>query len=142
MRDDALRAERDVVVSTDAIMRASAMLGLVGIAVIHFSQVVQTMQQTRWLGTGFAALILAGGFLAARLLRRGTRSVWLQVAGLNLVAIGGFVFTRIASTALDNQDVGNWSQSVGLAALLVEALLLALSLYALSRPDSPRPPGE
>jgi hypothetical protein len=34
------------------------------------------------------------------------------------------------STPLDNQDVGNWSCMLGLAALFVETTLLAFSAYA------------
>jgi hypothetical protein len=34
------------------------------------------------------------------------------------------------NTPLDNQDVGNWSCMLGLAALFVETSLLVLSVYA------------
>jgi hypothetical protein len=47
-------------------------------------------------------------------------------------AIAGYVFTRVLSTPFDNQDVGNWSCMLGLAALFVETSLLAFSGYALS----------
>ena len=46
-----------------------------------------------------------------------------------VAAIGGYSFTRLLSTPLDNQDVGNWACMLGLAALFVETLLLALSIY-------------
>ena len=40
------------------------------------------------------------------------------------------MFTRTFSTPLDNQDAGNWSCMLGLAALFVETSLLAFSAYA------------
>ena len=40
--------------------------------------------------------------------------------------------TRVVSTPLDNQDVGNWACMLGLAALFVEGTLLALSAFATS----------
>jgi hypothetical protein len=49
-----------------------------------------------------------------------------------LAVIGGYVFTRIFSTPLDNQDVGNWSCTLGMAALFVEGSLVAVAAYAIS----------
>jgi hypothetical protein len=43
---------------------------------------------------------------------------------------GGCIFTRTFSTPLDNQDAGNWSCMLGLAALFVETTLLGFSVYA------------
>jgi hypothetical protein len=42
------------------------------------------------------------------------------------------VFTRLLSTPLDNQDVGNWACMLGIAALFVEGVLVALSAHAMS----------
>jgi hypothetical protein len=36
------------------------------------------------------------------------------------------------STPFDNVDVGNWSCTLGMAALFVEALLVAMAAYAIS----------
>ena len=44
----------------------------------------------------------------------------------------GYVFTRMLSTPLDNQDVGNWGCILGLAALFVEGLTVAVAAYAIS----------
>jgi hypothetical protein len=57
---------------------------------------------------------------------------WLPVAGLGLAVIAGYAFTRIFSTPLDNADVGNWSCTLGMAALFVEGLLVAIAVYAIS----------
>ena len=58
--------------------------------------------------------------------------IWLPVAGLGLAVIGGYMFTRTFSTPLDNQDVGNWACTLGMAALFVEASLVAIAAYAIS----------
>ena len=44
----------------------------------------------------------------------------------------GYSFTRMLSTPLDNQDVGNWACTLGLAALFVEGLMVAVAAYAVS----------
>jgi hypothetical protein len=58
--------------------------------------------------------------------------LWVPVFALSVAALGGYVFTRVVSTPVDNQDVGNWACMLGLAALFVEGALVALSAYAIS----------
>ncbi len=123
----------------DAVVRATGILGLGSVAAIHLYQIVPTTEQTPALGAAFVLLILACCGLAMGLLHRADRMVWALVGLVNLAAIGGYVFTRLVSTSFfDNQDVGNWSQGLGVVALFVEGLLVLLSLYALARP-SPAP---
>jgi hypothetical protein len=108
-------------------VRATGIFGLGAVAVIHFSQVVSTIQQTPWLGTAFLALTLACTVLAGQLLQKGSRLLWAQVAVVNFMAIGGYIFTRLFSTPFDNTDVGNWSEMLGLAALFIEGALAILA---------------
>ena len=118
----------------DAVVRATGILGLGAVGAIHLSQVVPTMEQTPGLGVAFVLLIVGCCALVFQLLHRGGRMVWAEVALLNAAAIGGFIFTRVLSTSFfDNQDVGNWSEGLGVVALFVEGLLFLLSVYALAR---------
>jgi hypothetical protein len=120
--------------ATHAILRATGIVMLIGIAVIHVVQLVPTFQQTPLLGGAFVMLIMAAVAVGAHLVRGAASSVrlWLPVAGLGLAVVGGYAFTRIFSTPLDNQDVGNWSCTLGMAALFVEGLLVAMTAYAIS----------
>jgi hypothetical protein len=105
-----------------------------GIAVIHLVQLVPTFEATPLLGVAFVMLIAGALAVGARLIssQLSTTQLWLPVAALGVAAIGGYVFTRVLSTPLDNQDVGNWACMLGIAALFVEGLLVALSAYAMS----------
>jgi hypothetical protein len=118
----------------DAVMRATGILALMGIAVIHLVQLVPTFQATPLLGGAFVVLIAGAVFVGARLISSSLThaQLWLTVAALGVAAIGGYAFTRVVSTPLDNQDVGNWACMLGIAALFVEGMLVALSAYALS----------
>jgi len=58
--------------------------------------------------------------------------LWFPVAALGVAVFVGYTFTRILSTPLDNQDVGNWACMLGLAALFVEGLIVAVAAYAIS----------
>jgi hypothetical protein len=119
---------------THAILRATGIVMLLGIAVIHVVQLVPTFQQTPLLGVAYIMLIVAAVAVGAHLVRGAASSMylWLPVAGLGLAVIGGYTFTRIFSTPLDNVDVGNWSCTLGMAALFVEGMLVAIAAYGVS----------
>jgi hypothetical protein len=100
------------------------------IGAIHFLQIVPTTEDTPLLGVSFLLLIAAAVAVAARLALRGDRTSWVGSVLVCAAAIGGYLFTRTFSTPLDNQDAGNWSCMLGLAALFVETTLLGFSAYA------------
>jgi hypothetical protein len=119
---------------TSAILRASGIVLLMSLAAIHIVQLVPTFQQTPLLGVAYVLLIAATIVVGARLVR-GHQSVgklWLPVVALGVAVLVGYTFTRILSSPLDNQDVGNWACMLGLAALFVEGLMVALAAYAIS----------
>jgi hypothetical protein len=122
-------------------MRATGILALMGVAVIHLVQLVPTFEQTPFLGGAFVALIGATVVVGAQLVnpKLSHLRLWLPVLALGAASIGGYVVTRVMSTPLDNQDVGNWACMLGLAALFVEGALVALSAYAISLASQRRP---
>jgi hypothetical protein len=125
----------------DTVLQSTAIAGLGAVAVIHFSQVVPTTEETPWLGAAFVVLSLACLGVAAQLLYRCDRVVWVQVGILNTLAIAGYAFTRLITTPFDNTDVGNWSEMLGVAALFVEGILVILSIHAITgRPRFLSPP--
>jgi hypothetical protein len=125
---------RSAAATTDAMLRATAIMALFGIGVIHFVQLVPTFEAMPLLGAAYLALI-AGSVAAGALLVKGSSSrfrLWAPVAALGVAAMAGYAFTRVVSTPLDNADVGNWSCMLGMAALYVEGLLVLISGVALA----------
>lgn len=116
--------------TNEAITRAIGILMFLAIGTIHFLQIVPTVEQTPLLGVGFLGIIAASVAVAFGLLQGTGRRIWMAGGGVCLAALGGYAFTRIFSTPIDHQDVGNWSCMLGLAALFIETILLALSVYA------------
>jgi hypothetical protein len=116
--------------ANDAVLRSVGVLTLLAIGAIHFLQIVQTTEQTPLLGVAFMFLIVACLVVGARLAARGDYRTWVATGLVCAGAIGGYAFTRTFSTPLDNQDAGNWSCMLGLAALFIETTLLAFSAYA------------
>jgi hypothetical protein len=121
-------------VVTHAILRATAIVMLLGIAVVHVVQLVPTFQETPLLGIAYIMLIVAAVAVGAHLVRGSASSLylWLPVAGLGFAVISGYAFTRMFSTPFDSVDVGNWSCALGMAALFVEGMLVAISAYGIS----------
>lgn len=119
---------------THAMLRGIGIVMLLGIAVIHVVQLVPTFEQSTLLGISYVMLIVGAMAVVAHLVRGAASSVylWVPVAGLGLAVIGGYMFTRIFSTPLDTQDVGNWACTLGMAALFVEGSLVAIAAYAVS----------
>jgi hypothetical protein len=134
MSDFAVRTHRSTgplsMNANDAVLRATGVLSLLAIGAIHFLQIVPTTESTPLLGVSFIFLIAACLAVAGRLATRGDHRTWAASAVVCSAAIAGYVFTRTFSTPLDNQDAGNWSCMLGLAALFVETTLLAFSAYA------------
>jgi len=131
-------------VATAVILRATAIVLLLAVAVIHIVQLVPTFQETPALGVAFVLLIagavLVGGWLVKE--RRTAFHLWLPVAGFGTAVLLGYGFTRLFSTPLDRIDVGNWSCELGMAALFLEGVLVAIALYAITlrprrEPDHP-----
>lgn len=116
----------------DAMLRAIGVLVLLGIGAMHFLQIVTAVQGTPLLGGAYLVLIAACLLVAGALVTRGDSRTWAAAGIVSAGAIGGYILTRLANTPLDNQDLGNWSCMLGLAALFVETALLACSGYALA----------
>ena len=117
--------------STDAVLRTTGVLALVGVALVHFVQIVETFNQDVWLGLAFVALIVASIGSAVLLVGSSSQVAWASAIVVAAAAILGYVFTRSLSTPFDNADVGNWSENLGLAALFVEGMLLSLGVHSL-----------
>jgi hypothetical protein len=101
-----------------AVPRAIGGITLVGIGAMHFLQIVPTFDATPLL-------------VAARLVTRDDLRTWVAAGVVCVAALGGYAFTRLLSTSFDNQDVGNWSCMLGMAAIFVEGFMVALSAHVL-----------
>lgn len=113
-------------------LRGMGAITLVAIGAMHFLQLVPTFEATPLLGIAYVTFIGACLIVAALLVATENRRAWAAAGIVCVAALGGYAFTRILSTPFDNQDVGNWSCMLGMAALFVEGLTAGLSAYALT----------
>jgi hypothetical protein len=116
---------QDVV--TDAIARAVAIMGLGAIALIHLLDAPSKFDETPYMGWMYLGLIASCIALAVGLLRSSDLRVWAATAALPVAVLIGFTLTRTTGLPQANGDIGNWTESLGLASLFVEGSLVALA---------------
>ena len=113
----------------DIATRATAAVGLAGIALIHLLDSIDTYADTRYVFWMYVALMLACLVLAALVLRAPGRAVWLAAGGLSALVIVGYILSRTTGLPNADDDIGNWTDPLGLASLFVEGCVLAVSAY-------------
>src|SRR5713226_5223018 len=115
----------------DRIARAVSVIGLAGVALIHLLDAPATFQSAAYKGWLYVGLILGCVVAAGALIRSSDRRAWTAAALLSLGAIVAFVISRTVGLPQGADDIGNWSEPLGLASLFVEGTLVGLSLMIL-----------
>ena len=112
-------------------LRSAAIIGLLGIALIHFLDVVGKFTETPYITALYLALIgacfVASGLIIGRTPRRG----WLLAAAASGATFVAFVLSRTTGLPAAMGDIGNWSEPLGLASLFVEGSVVLMSVVAL-----------
>jgi len=75
----------------------------------------------------YVALMVSSIALAGALIRTDDTRVWAAVAVLPALVIVGYVLSRTTGLPQSNDDIGNWSEPLGMASLFVEGSLVALA---------------
>jgi hypothetical protein len=115
---------RDVV--HDGIARAIAVVGLAGVALIHLLDTPGTFADAPYRGWLYLALISGCVLTAAALIRSGDPRAWAAAALLAGGATLAYVVSRTIGLPQGADDIGNWSEPLGIASLFVEGGLIAL----------------
>jgi hypothetical protein len=117
------------VVTEEPFLRPAGFVGLLGVAMIHFVDLPKTWKEKPLIGALFLALIV-GCVLAAGLLVRNPRRGWQGAGVLSALALGGYAVSRTWGLPTSTSDIGNWTEPLGLAAIFVEAMVVAMSVWA------------
>jgi hypothetical protein len=118
------RAIRNAV--RDGIARTVAVVGLAGFALIHLLDLPDTMSGTPYLGWMYIGLIVSAIGLAGALLRTSDTRVWAAACALVTSVMVGYALSRTTGLPQATDDIGNWSEPLGMAMLFVGGAFLAL----------------
>jgi hypothetical protein len=116
----------------DTLARTAGIFGLVGIALIHVLQAPEAFEETTYLGLLFIGAVVAALALAAVLTRTRDERAWAAAGGLAAAIMLGYVLSRTSGLPDATDDVGNWTEPLGLASLVAEGLVICVAAGALA----------
>jgi len=122
----------------DAAVRATTAVGLAGVAIIHAIDGVDKWSETRYMFWMYMALIVASIITAGAVLMSRSRLPLLAAAGVAASAFAGYVLSRTTGLPNATGDIGNWTEPLGLASLIVEGSIVAVVLGTFTAPTGPR----
>jgi hypothetical protein len=113
--------------------------GVAGIGLIHLLDSVGTFQETRWLFWAYVALMGATIAVAGALLHAPDRRAFTAAALVALLPLAGYILSRTTGLPGADDDIGNWTEPLGLASMWVEGAVLLTAGYALAPRSIPSP---
>ena len=93
------------------------------------------------LGVMYIALMVASVVVAFYLLHTGSTLAWAAAGLLAAATLIGFVLSRTTGLPNVSDDIGNWTEPLGLASMFVEGAVVILAAYAWSLARHERRPG-
>jgi hypothetical protein len=118
--------------AADPAIRGAAAVGLITVGVIHALEIQDQLTGAAWLAVGFCLLAGVAPLAGLWLLVRPALPSWALTGLVGLSAAAGYILTRSVAVPGDPDDRGNWLEPLGLAALIIELLVLMLAVLALA----------
>jgi hypothetical protein len=116
---------RDSAVGGASIIRRGIVAaGLLGIAAVHLADLPGKMSEVPYLGWAYIGLIVASLILAELVTTRSDRRLMAASAGLSAAVFIGFVINRTIGMPMATDDIGNWTEALGMVSLLIEATVI------------------
>src|SRR5262249_8410568 len=115
----------------DGVSRATAVVALAGVALIHVLDAPDTFSAAPYRGWLYVGLIAACLAAAWALVRSSDLRAWAAAAAFPAGAIVAFVISRTVGLPQGADDIGDWTEPLGLASLFVEGTLIALAAAVL-----------
>ncbi|QHA06800.1 hypothetical protein GQF42_29045 [Streptomyces broussonetiae] len=117
------------------VARSAGALLCLAVAVIHVKDQggVTTTRDPRYIGVAYHVLEIVAVVAAALLLSGIVRPGWLLAVGVAAGPLLGYILSRGPGLPNYSDDIGNWTEPLGLVSLAVEGALLLLSVSLLAR---------
>ena len=115
---------------TTAMRSGAVMLGLTGIIAVHVMDLPGKLEEVPYMGLMYIGVIVAAGILVHRIISGPTRRDFLAAAGLAAAVFVGFVINRTIGMPGATDDIGNWTEPLGLLSLVIEAWVVVAGVTA------------
>jgi hypothetical protein len=105
-------------------------------ATAHLPVIAPHLDEAPYMGVLFVVLTAACFALAAVVLFRDSRAVYLASALTCGLAVVGYAATRLVSFPMLADDVGNWLEPLGVVSIVSELVVVTCAVLALRRTAS------
>jgi hypothetical protein len=112
------------------------------VAAVHVPLIGEHLEEAPYMGVAFAVFVAVAFVVATGLALGPSRLGFAVAAGLCGCAIVAFLATRLTAFPQISDDVGNWSEPLGIVALATETAVVALSRVATRRLSLRRSSGD
>ena len=106
--------------------------GLASIIAIHVTELGGKVDEVAYLGAGYVALT-AAAFVAIVMFAVGDHRAWKLAGATAAATLVGFVLTRTTGLPGSTDDIGNWTETLAIWALVSEVGVVTLAALALLR---------
>lgn len=112
--------------------RTAAVVGLLGVALVHVLAAPEAFEEAPYQGWLFAALALACLVVGWGLVS-GDERAWAPAIALSVGAAAAYVVSRSVGLPQGADDVGDWGNLLGTASLALEGGVAVLGVVSLAR---------
>lgn len=107
-------------------------------AAIHIALAPSHLREAPYAGVAFLALAAGALLVAIWLIAAGDRLAWWATAGLAASALVAYAVSRSVGLPSMSDDIGDWFNSLGVAAGCAEVAAVLIAAWALTGPAHPR----
>ena len=115
-----------------ATLDLAGIAGLSAIIAIHATELAGKTEEVPYLGAGYVALI-AGAIIAIVMLAVRDPRAWTVAAATAGATLFGYVLTRTVGLPGSTGDIGNWSETLAVWAMVAEAAVVGLAVVGMRR---------
>lgn len=122
--------------------RAIAVVCLGGIAITHLTDLPEKIDDAPYMAVMFCGLIVSSAVLGVLLATgRNVALVWPLAGAIGALPLIGYLLSRSVGLPQLEDHVGDWLNPAGVASLVFEAVLVAISVSRLSHAGGGSRPG-
>ena len=112
-------------------LRWLACLLLIATAATHIPLIPEHLKEAPYIGILFVALSATSLVLAVLVVLADTPAIWLVIGAMTLLAVVAFLASRTVGLPMIGDDIGNWTEPLGIPALTAETLAFLAAVAVL-----------